>query len=422
MTYDAARQQVVLFGGSVGTPTPLGDTWIWDGAAWTQKFPVHSPGLRSQFRMPYDAARAQVVLFGGWNGSSLVNETWVWDGVDWTQKFPVSSPSPRQDFAIAYDANLQRVVLFSGNQFGCPPLDNLTWTWDGTNWTQESPAASPPGRGGAAAAYDSARGQVVLFGGNDCSQVFTDTWVWGIGFLSFPLLNKTATTAAINTVFDHSMEQPYCPDYVVTAYTGEEGNAEFGISKFFVHFPSCDDLPLYGFKQDEEGTPFRINGHYVGGTDDNGQCCFLFYDGHPGYDYRTTDQRSDGTLCPEEDQRCNPSGRTPVLAVAAGEVDRVCPDDTGCRYEGPGEVRINHGNGYYTIYLHLSSIEVDEHQQVAAGQMIGISGDTGSRGHPIFTLRCARVEMADLVATRQTVSRLTLMGGKDKDRTHISEL
>ena len=177
MTYDAARQQVVLFGGSTGTPTPSGDTWVWDGAAWTQKFPPHNPGLRSNFRLAYDSSRQQVVLFGGWNGSGLVNETWIWDGVDWTQKFPLTSPSPRQDYALAYDANLSRVVLFSGIQPNCTPVDNLTWTWDGTNWTQEAPAVNPPGRGGATAAYDSARGQVVLFGGNTCSQVFTDTWV-----------------------------------------------------------------------------------------------------------------------------------------------------------------------------------------------------------------------------------------------------
>jgi Galactose oxidase, central domain len=176
MTYDAARQQVVLFGGSVGTPTPLGDTWVWDGAAWTQKFPAHSPGLRSDYRLAYDIAHSQAVLFGGWNGSSLANDTWTWDGVDWTQQAPATSPSPRQDAAVAYDANLQNVVLFSGIQPTCTPVDNVTWTWDGTNWTKQTLAVSPAGRGGATAAYDARLGEVVLFGGNNCSQVFADTW------------------------------------------------------------------------------------------------------------------------------------------------------------------------------------------------------------------------------------------------------
>ena len=181
MAYDAARQQVVLFGGSVGTPTPLGDTWVWDGSSWTPKSLSAPLGLRSNYRLAYDEAHSQVVLFGGWNGSSLVDEMWVWDGATWTPKIPVTGPPPpaRQDYAIAYDANLQRVVLFSGIRPPSAPVDDITWLWDGTNWTDASPAASPSARGGAAAAYDSAHGQFALFGGVDSSQFFTETWVFG---------------------------------------------------------------------------------------------------------------------------------------------------------------------------------------------------------------------------------------------------
>jgi hypothetical protein len=185
MAYDEARQQVVMFGGSVGTPTPLGDTWVWDGSSWTPKSLSAPLGLRSNYRLAYDEAHSQVVLFGGWNGSSLVNETWVWDGVTWTQKTPASSPFPlaippaRQDYAIAYDANLQRVVLFSGIQPPSNPVDDITSLWDGTNWTDASPAASPSARGGAAMAYDAAHSQSVLFGGVNSSQFFPETWVLG---------------------------------------------------------------------------------------------------------------------------------------------------------------------------------------------------------------------------------------------------
>ena len=52
--------------------------------------------------MAYDAARAQVVLFGGLDGQILQDEhplekddTWVWDGTNWTQKSPANSPPPR---------------------------------------------------------------------------------------------------------------------------------------------------------------------------------------------------------------------------------------------------------------------------------------------------------------------------------------
>ena len=115
MAYDAARQQVVLFGGEDGNTTfKLNDTWVWDGANWVQKFPATSPPERTVHAMAYDAARGQVVLFGGSGGGSLSNETWVWDGTDWVKKLPSMAPSARAYSAMAYDLVRERMVLFGG--------------------------------------------------------------------------------------------------------------------------------------------------------------------------------------------------------------------------------------------------------------------------------------------------------------------
>jgi hypothetical protein len=46
---------------------------------------------RAGHAMAYDAARGQVVLFGGWD-RSYSNDTWVWDGTNWVQKFPANAP------------------------------------------------------------------------------------------------------------------------------------------------------------------------------------------------------------------------------------------------------------------------------------------------------------------------------------------
>jgi len=201
-------------------------------------------------------------------------------------------------------------------------------------------------------------------------------------FLSFPLQNRTAFNARINSVFDHSMgavgnsgEYQYCADRVTTAYTGEHGSSSFGASLVVVY--NCQSSkqknPLYGFKQ-ANGQAFSINGQYDGGSDPN-DVYYLFYDGHPGFDYKTTDQ--------------DPSGKIPVLAAASGKV--VCVnvpsscDDTSmippCT-DGPAEIKIDNGNGYSTIYLHLSSGTVGTGQVVQAGQQIGVSGDTGACGNP----------------------------------------
>src|SRR5579863_4368285 len=65
MAYDKARGQVVLFGGTNGTGVVYGDTWVWDGSTWTQKFPQNSPPARNGHDLVYDEARGQVLLFGG---------------------------------------------------------------------------------------------------------------------------------------------------------------------------------------------------------------------------------------------------------------------------------------------------------------------------------------------------------------------
>jgi uncharacterized repeat protein (TIGR02543 family) len=206
-------------------------------------------------------------------------------------------------------------------------------------------------------------------------------------FLAFPLRNKTPMTAAINSVFDHSSSGTYCADDVITAYTGEEARRPFGVDqKFSVDFKCNGKLnTLFAF-ENAQNTGFNINGQYKGGV-------FLYYDGHPGYDYRTKDQLLDGTLC-QNILPCS-DGKTAVLAAAPGTIICWNPNDkvdtkavrSGCT-EGPGELKIGHSNGYSTIYLHLSSALVVPGQHVEAGDAIGVSGRTGTRAaHLHFEVR-----------------------------------
>ena len=69
---------------------------------------------------------------------------------------------------MAYDPATGTVVLFGGTGHGA--LLGDTWTWNGTTWTQQTPATSPPARESASMAYDAATGTVVLFGG-DCTAI-----------------------------------------------------------------------------------------------------------------------------------------------------------------------------------------------------------------------------------------------------------
>ena len=70
MAYDAARGEVVLFGGR--RLRLLDDTWTWDGTDWTERSPRHrSPSARDSMGMAYDAARGEVVMFGGSDAARL---------------------------------------------------------------------------------------------------------------------------------------------------------------------------------------------------------------------------------------------------------------------------------------------------------------------------------------------------------------
>jgi len=165
-------------------------------------------------------------------------------------------------------------------------------------------------------------------------------------FLIFPLKGKTPWTAPINSIFDHSMSSSYTADNIVVAYTGEKGESRYG----FDYVTTFNGIALYGFKN-SSGSNFTINGNYTGGD----SASYLYYDGHPGYDYRTIDQ---GT-------------NVPVLAAAPG-----------IAYQGGstfGTVYIDHGNGFRTYYLHLiNSTRIADGTVVTAGQQIGIAGSTGA--------------------------------------------
>jgi murein DD-endopeptidase MepM/ murein hydrolase activator NlpD len=85
---------------------------------------------------------------------------------------------------------------------------------------------------------------------------------------------------------------------------------------------------------------------------------------------------------------------TPVQAGLAGRVTFAAADGDGplCNrgYRGYGlAVMVDAGNGWQTLYAHLSRIDVQEGQAVEPETLIGLSGDTGcaSGAHLHFGLR-----------------------------------
>ena len=185
MAYDPSTNQVVLFGGQGSNGNTLNDTWNWNGTTWTQLSPATSPPSREDATMAYDPNSGQVVLFGGLNnngnGTSLLGDTWTWNGTTWTPQTPATSPQARFYATMAYDPSSGQVVLFGGETVNSDFYVGDTWTWNGSTWTPQNPATSPPSRGTAMMAYNVTSGQVLLFGGDGNGTGFpflNDTWTW----------------------------------------------------------------------------------------------------------------------------------------------------------------------------------------------------------------------------------------------------
>jgi hypothetical protein len=188
LAYDSVRNRVVLFGGRDRvTDYPLQDTWEWDGTSWTFRTPPSSPPARGNHAMTFDPVRGRVVLYGGDYGfipstPSFLSDTWEWDGNTWTQRSPATSPSARSCSAMTFDAAHGGVVLLFGGWPGGYTngwRNGLgdTWTWNGTNWSQQNPASSPGARSGSTMVHDVARGKVMMYA-NSSLGAGAGPWGW----------------------------------------------------------------------------------------------------------------------------------------------------------------------------------------------------------------------------------------------------
>lgn len=175
---DPSRDHLVLFGGYPdATAVPTDDMWIWLGAGWKLLTPTLRPAPRAQASMAFDSARKRIVLFGGDSqGGDDFGDTWEWDGTQWLKRTVSVAPSARRSAAMTYDPARNEIVLFGGDPSGGSSSDDETWTWNGTQWTQRSPASRPTARRGAALCFDGT--QVVLFGGGGISASAQHTWTW----------------------------------------------------------------------------------------------------------------------------------------------------------------------------------------------------------------------------------------------------
>lgn len=197
-TYDTVRK-VGIFVGLDKQQQP--HTWTWDGASMrlVPGSPVFS--RRRGAALSFDAQRQQAILFGGnVDGNAPSSDTFVFDGNDWVELSPSRRPSPRDRPAMTYDPVRKNIVLFGGVGSGGYLGD--TWTWDGTDWAELKPPIVPPARDRAALVFNPDTGTILLFGGGNETGSLGDTWSWN-GSTWSQVVTKTPPTPRVNHGFAH---------------------------------------------------------------------------------------------------------------------------------------------------------------------------------------------------------------------------
>jgi tetratricopeptide (TPR) repeat protein len=180
------------------------------------------PGGRLGNGLAYDSARGVMVMFGGWTvAAGYMNDTWEYDGCRWKNITTAHSPSPRRpDYSFAYDSSRGVIVTFGGQDD-----DTLgeTWEYDGVDWVQRTPPTSPHDRSNSAMVYDEARDRMVLFGGL-WSGIggLGDTWEWdGATWTDVSDIIHPAPRRAHNMVYDSARG-------VTVLFGGYDGSTVFG--------------------------------------------------------------------------------------------------------------------------------------------------------------------------------------------------
>lgn len=164
--------------------------------SWTQLNPTGAPPIgRAHAATGYDAASNQMIVFGGRNnfGGNL-NDVWRLTNANgigtpaWTQIATSGGPpAPRFGVRGAYDPGSNRFIVFGGGLGGSSPCSNDAWVLTNANgtggtpvWAQLAPVGSLPGvRFLFNHGYNPATNRFVVWGGSNCFNLgeYGDLWV-----------------------------------------------------------------------------------------------------------------------------------------------------------------------------------------------------------------------------------------------------
>jgi hypothetical protein len=166
---DVANERIWAWGQGQGARH---EVWSFDGSAWTAMPAPHPVVLLRP--IVFDPVRGRAMLFG-FEPSVQGNVHSEWDGERWVEIRSAGAPAPRSRHAMAFDVARGNTLVFGGE--AAAGLLRDTWTWNGAVW-QSVANSGPSARRRAAMAYDAANATVVLVGGETAAGPIADHWEW----------------------------------------------------------------------------------------------------------------------------------------------------------------------------------------------------------------------------------------------------
>ena len=123
------------------------------------------------------AVGTRSLLFGGTNGTVDFDDTWSWDGTSWSNLSPATRPPARSNAAMAWDSTRNRAVLVGGVNFSASVPLNDTWEFNGTTWVART-TATPAPSGGGVMVFDSRRNVSVLINNGNTWEYDGTNWAY----------------------------------------------------------------------------------------------------------------------------------------------------------------------------------------------------------------------------------------------------
>jgi len=266
--YDPTTNRLVVFGGEDANGVAQSNMWLLTAADATGYQPGQwsdlatpwnglTPPARYAHSAVYDQTHNLMIIFGGCVDPACllqVNDTWVLSNANgntgtpvWTQLFPSgTAPGPRGFHEAIYDAVNNRMIVFGGEN----ATQSFTDVWALTNangtggsaaWVQLTPSGGPPeSLNGGVVVYDQTNNIATAFGGYPCvNSVWTLSNANGLG----------ATPVWTNIIANGAVGSPGCRASFSGVYDATNnrmiiygGNSDLGIDNPDFDFVAYSDV------------------------------------------------------------------------------------------------------------------------------------------------------------------------------------